>query len=118
MTLSTTTPNSAACPLGLSKGVWWAVFLLDTVGLSQWLQAFKVFTLTPSFSSTAGVVAYTVWVVVATAALIYDGYAKEWCKGTIRNAVPWLERLIVWQQRLLGVSISFGVASSSTGEQV
>ena len=89
--------NSPTPTLGIPRWVWWAVFVLDSVLMSHWLQAFKVFTVTPSVNTSIPLIFFSACFLAATSLLVYDGYAKEWGKGTIRNTIPWFESVVRWQ---------------------
>ena len=91
------TTDSSAPILGIPRLAWWAVFVADSVLMSHWLQHFKVFTLHPGTAAGVPLAGFTVAFVLATLVLVYDGYAKEWGKGTIRNTIPWFESVVRWQ---------------------
>ena len=119
MTSVITTPvadipaDAGTTSLGISKVVWWAVFVADSVVMSHWLSHFKAFTLQPALSTGIPLLVFSVAFLAGTLVLVYDGYAKEWGKGTIRNTIPWFESMVRWQLlRATSVS-SLSVSSSS-----
>jgi hypothetical protein len=69
--------------VGFAPPLWWAIFALATVGLSLFFQTFKIFTLTPSWSTGLPLLAATALVFLTMVLLIYDGYAKEKAKGKV-----------------------------------
>ncbi|MDH4380046.1 MAG: hypothetical protein QE263_09105 [Vampirovibrionales bacterium] len=94
---TTSAGDTHTASLGISKVVWWAVFIADSLLMSHWLQQFKLFTLTPGMGSGLSLAGFSVAFILATSVLVYDGYAKEWGKGTIRNTIPWFESVVRWQ---------------------
>ncbi len=121
MTSVATTPvidssvDAGAAALGISKVVWWAVFVADSVVMSHCLNHFKLFTLQPAVSTGIPLLLFSAAFLVGTFVLVYDGYAKEWGKGTIRNTIPWFETLVRWQL-LRATSVSSSSVSSSSVE--
>jgi hypothetical protein len=91
-------------PLLRNKIVWWIVFGVATVSLSQWFQAFKVFTLVPDVANGLWLVGFTVLLIGAFVTLLYDSYVKERLKGNIRNAFSPFERLYEFQSRKGGAA--------------
>lgn len=83
----------------LSRGMWWACFLLASFIMSLCFQTFKAFTLVPNWSNGL------VWLVSLllmgqmVLILVYDSYVQESAKGRVQRPI----RLFEWmmQKRIL-----------------
>jgi hypothetical protein len=83
----------------LSRGMWWACFLLASFTMSLCFSTFKAFTLVPSWSNGL------VWLVALLLmgqlllVMVYDSYVQEAAKGRVQRPI----RLFEWmmQKRFL-----------------
>ncbi len=90
--------ESATGPaVGLKASLWWMVFLAATVTLSLVFAAFKDFTLTPTLHTGLWLGIKCVALFGLTAALVYDGYAKEKQQGKVKNPVGWFDKVYALQ---------------------
>ena len=78
---------------GFKRWVWWAVFILATVMLSQFIQRFKAFTLAPNLETGLMLLGVILLLLLSCLALIYDGYLKEKQKGSVHHPVRLFEAL-------------------------
>lgn len=84
--------------VGLSRPIWWLMFGLDAVLLSWFFQCFKEFTTEPNWFTMSSMTLSTTMLLLCSALLIYDGYAREKEKGLVKNTVPLFDKLYAYQQ--------------------
>ncbi len=87
--------------VGLPFILWWGVFAGATYAFSLLLQAFKAYTLTPTFSHGLGLAGAVSFVILALLALVYDSYAKEKVKGNVMKPFALFEWLFSIQYKEL-----------------
>ena len=78
----------------LSRGMWWACFLLASFIMSLCFQTFKAFTLVPSWSNGL------IWLVAllllsqVVLVLIYDSYVLEKARGRVERPIRFFEWML------------------------
>lgn len=81
----------------LSTPLWWAFFALATFIMSLCFQAFKVFTVDPTWLTGLEFIGVMALLVFVTAVLIYDSYVNERQQGKVQRPVRLFERIAQWQ---------------------
>jgi|GEM_PF-2246333 len=83
----------------LSRGMWWACFLLASFVMSLCFQTFKAFTLVPNWSNGLVWVVAMLLMAQMVLVLIYDSYVQETANGRVQRPI----RLFEWmmQKRFL-----------------
>ena len=76
----------------LSRGMWWACFILASITMSLCFQTFKAFTLVPNWSNGLLWLIAILMMVQLVVVLIYDSYVQEKSRGTIQRPI----RLFEW----------------------
>ena len=75
-----------AVSAGLKSWQWWLVFIAASVFLSWFFEAFKGFTLFPSWQNGLQLAGTTLLLGGSFLVLVYDAYAKEKAKGTLARS--------------------------------
>jgi len=76
----------------LSRGMWWACFLLASFIMSLCFQTFKAFTLVPNWSNGLAWLAAMLLMGQTVLVLAYDSYVQETAKGRVQRPI----RLFEW----------------------
>lgn len=94
MTTTETTMAKTKPDAILGKPGWWVLFVAATLLLSQFFRQFKVFTITPTWT-TGGVLLGVIALLIAVMAiLLYDSYVSEKRRQKIQHPMAlfdWLD---------------------------
>jgi magnesium-transporting ATPase (P-type) len=78
----------------LSRGMWWACFVMASYIMSLCFQTFKAFTLVPNWSN--GLVWLVAMLLLAQVilVLVYDSYVLEKAQGRVQKPVRFFEWML------------------------